>query len=51
MTHHSLSVPGLTMQDAYKRCYNLTMRGVDCKVEMLPTGLDKKPDETKQASL
>ena len=50
---HSLRavVPGLTMQDAYKRCYNLTMRGVDCKVEMLPTGLDKKPDETKQASL
>lgn len=42
---HSLRavIPGMTMEHAWDRCYRIIARGVDCKIEMLPTGLDKNP--------
>lgn len=50
---HSLRViiSGLNMKDAYARCGALVARGMECKVEMLPSGIDQNVPESKQASL
>ncbi|HEY0901295.1 MAG TPA: hypothetical protein VGD95_04160, partial [Micavibrio sp.] len=33
-------VPGLTMEQAWQKCYAVIEKGIGCKVEMLPIGLD-----------
>lgn len=44
-------VPGLSMEEAWNRCYGLISKGIGCKVEMLPTGLAAHPHAGQQAQL